>query len=994
MITHTLNLELAKKIDSIGVPIVVRTMDNETQVISANLFMRGQDYAPTCESARLDIMHEDGSWARIDATTNGHTVTATLPSKALTNGVSMAYFAFIKGPQIETTESFVLRVVASAQETPESDRYFDASINRLYEKWKNFEAGAEHAEDLRKAAETKRESDFNEAQNRHEAAYTEAEQKRTTAFTQAEEERTHAEKDRVTAEQARTDAESKRVNAEDARAQAETARADAESKRAQAEAGRESAESTRASQEQARTNAENTRTSQENARVAAEEARAHAETARTHAEDTRTSAEDARKSEEQKREDAETARTQAESARKDAEGLRAQAESTREEQESLRQAREQTRKEQESTRAAQEQAREQAAQAQADAESKRDLAEAARVQAEALRVAEESKRATAENGRATEEESRKTRFAQMMDAAQNVKFKIVEADANGTPLGAGVAGIIYLVRGKTESTTNEYTEWIWYEGRWELFGTSGATVEPITPQDIDTVAQDGTISGTRVLSATALNYLWTKLEAKYQTQAQVTAAVTASTEPLAQKLQTLDTTKADKQALEDLKASVNTDVKQQLQTVGETLATKASADSVRALDEKAATKDALAQLDANKADKSALETLKQDVGDGVKKKLEDVNATLATKADKETTQTALDTLKQDVSGKAAAISVALEGKADKGATQTALATKADKQTTDTFADQATKQLKALREWAESTLQSKMQEKYNEGFNKGKQEGGDISETIGLTQPFFEFCDGSKQYTWANYNASNFLAHIDPTIILAYPPKINAQFFHFLLENKAKTDQGKRLIHMFFNVIIYGVYGKDSFENSSTVNGRSKWAKNVDSLAQPLLETITAEDARRLIEFKNNLEYNGDSFLDFVINESSTVVSRACSIIEKTGGLRPALYKEIDGYQASEVFDNLPCLKKAVLKDLYSDRPEVKQLSRHVFLMRTKSESGLTIPAGFCPQAEIHIKDKSYYGYQRYDEYEIRIFPNGNITFTGYLHNALYILYFA
>lgn len=722
MITHTLNLELAKKIDSIGVPIVVRTMDNETQVISANLFMRGQDYAPTCESARLDIMHEDGSWARIDATTSGHTVTATLPSKALTNGVSMAYFAFIKGPQIETTESFVLRVVASAQETPESDRYFDASINRLYEKWKNFEAGAEHAEDLRKAAETKRESDFNEAQNRHETAYTEAEQKRTTAFNQAEEERTHAEKDRVTAEQARADAESKRVSAEQARENAETARADAETKRTQAETTRADAESTRAQQESARTNAENTRTSQENARVAAEEARANAETARTHAEDTRQSAEDARKSEEQKRADAEAARTQAESARKDAEGLRAQAESTREEQESLRQAREQTRKEQESTRAAQEQARTQAAQAQADAESKRDLAEAARAQAEALRVAEESKRATAETGRATEEESRKTRFAQMMDAAQNVKFKIVQADANGTPLGDGVAGIIYLVRGKTDSATNEYTEWIWYEGRWELFGTSGATVEPITPQDIDTVAQDGTISGTRVLSATALNYLWTRLEAKYQTQTQVTAAVSASTEPLATKLQTLDTTKADKQALEDLKASVNTDVKQQLQTINDTLATKASTDSVNTLEQKAATKDALAALEEKAATKEALETLRQDVGDGVKKKLEAVNATLATKAD----ASALNSAKSDLSAR-------IDLKADKQATQTALntlrTTKADKQTTDTFADQATKQLKALREWAESTLQSKMQEKYNEGFSRGKQEGGEISRLV-------------------------------------------------------------------------------------------------------------------------------------------------------------------------------------------------------------------------------------------------------------------------
>lgn len=723
MITHTLNLELAKKIDSIGVPIVVRTMDNETQVISANLFMRGQDYAPTCESARLDIMHEDGSWARIDATTSGHTASATLPSKALTNGVSMAYFAFVKGPQIETTESFVLRVVASAQETPESDRYFDASINRLYEKWKNFEAGAEHAEDLRKAAETKRESDFNEAQNRHETAYTEAEQKRTSAFSQAEEERTHAEKDRVTAEQGRTDAEQKRVSAEQARVAEETSRTEAEQKREAAETTRADAESTRASQEQARTNAEQTRVSQENARVAAEEARAHAETARTHAEDTRTSAEDTRKSEEQKREDAETTRADAESARKDAEGKRATAEQARVNEEQTRASQERTRQTQEQQRALNEDTRTQAARAQADAESKRDLAEAARAQAEALRVAEESKRATAESGRATEEESRKTRFAQMMDAAQNVKFKIVQADDNGTPLGEGVAGIIYLVRGKTESTTNEYTEWIWYEGRWELFGTSGATVEPITPQDIDTVAQDGTISGTRVLSATALNYLWTKLEAKYQTQAQVAAAVSASAKPLAGQLQTLDTTKADKQALEDLKASVNTDVKQQLQTVSETLATKASADSVSMLEQKAATKEALATLNANKADKSAMEALKQDVGDGVKKKLEAVNATLATKAD----ASALNSTKSDLSAR-------INLKADKQATQTALATKADKQTTDTFADQATKQLKALREWAESTLQSKMQEKYNEGFNRGKQEGGGAEKvfTGGLT----------------------------------------------------------------------------------------------------------------------------------------------------------------------------------------------------------------------------------------------------------------------
>ena len=675
MITHTLNLELAKKIDSIGIPIVVRTMDNETQTVSANLYMHGQDYAPACDSARLDIMHEDGAWAHVDAQVSGSVASATLPSKALgTGGAAMAYFAFIKGKQIETTESFALRMEKSAQATPESDRYFDASINRIYEKWKNFNAAAEHAEDLRKAAEVKRESDFAGAQAKHETAYTQAEQARASKFSQAEEERTHAETARVQAESARADAEQKRASAESARVSEESSRGGAETARVDAEQERDDAEKARTSAEDVRNGNENTRKQAETTRVQAEDARTQAEQTRANNESARESAEQVRTQAETTRDGNENARKEQEQSRATQEGLRAQAETTRKEQESLRQAQEQARTQAEQTRTGAEDTRVQAEDARQQAEQKRDLAEGSRAQAEALRVAEESKRKDAERTRATEEEGRKTRFTQMMDAAQNVKFKIVQADDSGTPLGEGVAGIIYLVRGKTDSATNEYTEWIWYEGRWELFGTSGATVEPITPQDIDTVAQDGTISGTRVLSATALNYLWEKLKAQYQTQAQVTAAVSAGTEPLAAKLQALDTTKADKQALEDLKASVDTDIKQQLQTVNATLATKASADSVRALDEKAATKEELAALEQKAATKDALAAL-------------DAN------------------------------------KADKQATQNALATKADKATTDTFASQATQQLKALREWAESTLQSKMQEKYNEGFNRGKQEGG-------------------------------------------------------------------------------------------------------------------------------------------------------------------------------------------------------------------------------------------------------------------------------
>ena len=740
MITHTLNLELAKKIDSIGVPIVIRTMDNETQVIAATLFMHGQDYAPACDSARLDIMHEDGAWAHVDAQVSGNVASATLPSKALgTGGAAMAYFAFIKGKQIETTESFALRMEKSAQATPESDRYFDASINRIYEKWKNFNAAAEHAEDLRKAAEVKRESDFADAQTRHETAYTQAEQARTSTFNQAEEERAHAENARVSAESARADAEQKRASAESARNEQESSRTGAEQARAAAESKRDSAEQTRQAAETTRDDNENTRKQAETTRADNENARAQAETTRANDENKRAAAEQGRAQAEQTRAGNEDTRKEQEQSRAAQEGLRAQAETTRNEQESLRQAQEQARKDAEQTRKDAEQTRTQAEDARTQAEQKRDLAEGTRAQAEALRVAEESKRKDAERTRATEEDARKTRFTQMMDAAQNVKFKIVQADDNGTPLGEGVAGIIYLVRGKADSATNEYTEWIWYDGRWELFGTSGATVEPITTQDIDTVAQDGTISGTRVLSATALNYLWTKLKAQYQTQAQVTAAVSAGTEPLAAKLQALDTTKADRKTTDTFADQTTEKLRALREWAESTLQTQTQV--IGAINQATAPISAKLQaLDTAKADKKTLEDLKTSVNTDVKQQLQ-----------------ALDTAK------------------------------ADKKTTDTFASQATQQLKALREWAESTLQSKMQEKYNEGFSRGKQEGGGAEKvfTGELTQTQIDELYGKVKND--NHLVSLFIEGAHEKVLRALMQKLNTEGASALIANVARGD---------------------------------------------------------------------------------------------------------------------------------------------------------------------------------------------------------------
>ena len=408
-IQHVIELELYKSIDRIHAPLVVRVGENDSQRITAKIKRHGEFLNIDCDSARLDIVRGNGTWARVDATVEGYTATCDLPSEAIASAgtVRLAYFVFIKGNQVQTTENFALRIEDAAAESAESDAYFDSSVNHIAEKWKAFEATVEQIES-----------------------------------------------DRQTAENARKEAETAREQAETAREQAETNR----------------------------NNAEDTRKQNENERIRKENERIEHDTKVMSAESERVSAEQARVSEE-------TSRTEAENERK----------------------------QNESTRKAQ------------------------------------------EGARVTEEEARKTRFAQMMDAAQNVKFKIVEADENGKPKGEGAAGIIYLVRSNTDSTINEYTEWIWYENKWELFGTSGATVDPVTVQDINKVAQGDSISGTRVLSATALNYLWLKLKEKYQTQTQVIGAINQATTPITQQLQTLtsraDTARDECKRLDAVKAS-------------------------------------------------------------------------------------------------------------------------------------------------------------------------------------------------------------------------------------------------------------------------------------------------------------------------------------------------------------------------------------------------------------------------------------------------------
>lgn len=231
----------------------------------------------------------------------------------------------------------------------------------------------------------------------------------------------------------------------------------------------------------------------ENAAEAQEAARKDAESKRVTAEQERVSAEQARVTAEQKRVQAEQERVSAEQERK-------QAEKNREEVNELVMSKESERREAERSRV--------------EAEQQRVQAEQSRAQAETARQSNESTRTSAE-------QSRQSRFNEMLDAAQNVKFRILssnEVDSEGKPTITGSSGIIYLVKARQEQETqaNHYNEWIYLEGRWELFGSTAPTAAAIEVADIDKLAQGTTIAGNRVLNATGLNALWSKLQARLQ----------------------------------------------------------------------------------------------------------------------------------------------------------------------------------------------------------------------------------------------------------------------------------------------------------------------------------------------------------------------------------------------------------------------------------------------------------------------------------------------
>ena len=249
-------------------------------------------------------------------------------------------------------------------------------------------------------------------------------------------------------------------------------------------------ESARADAEKVRVENENTRISNEQKRVSDESERASAEQTRKSNEDERLTHESVRVDAEKVRVEAETTRLENEKGRTSAEQTRVQTETERINNEKMRVYNENARKNEEETRSNNEKARIEKEDNRLTDEEKRVSAEKERAEKENSRISAEETRVSNESARVDEENSRQLRFKEMIDAAQNVKFKVLEdnqVNEKGVPTIEGTAGVIYLVKDKKSNDTNHYIEWFYYNNKWEVFGTTNASMDAIPANMINTL---------------------------------------------------------------------------------------------------------------------------------------------------------------------------------------------------------------------------------------------------------------------------------------------------------------------------------------------------------------------------------------------------------------------------------------------------------------------------------------------------------------------------
>lgn len=176
MITHAIALDMRKRPGTVPQRVTVRRGETQTQKVTAALSVDGAAYTPTYQSARLCVLHADGTWARCSATVGTASVSATLPQQAV-NGVGkcrLAYFEFYSANGYsETTEDFALVILGSVDGSGGQSEDYDNELDALKREWASLNAAVTSATKRAESAASSAEGNA-DAANRAASAATEA----------------------------------------------------------------------------------------------------------------------------------------------------------------------------------------------------------------------------------------------------------------------------------------------------------------------------------------------------------------------------------------------------------------------------------------------------------------------------------------------------------------------------------------------------------------------------------------------------------------------------------------------------------------------------------------------------------------------------------------------------------------------------------------------------------------------------------------------------
>lgn len=183
MINHAIALDMRKRPGTVPQRVTVRRGETQTQKITASLTVDGATYTPTCQLARLCVLHADGTWARCAATVGTASVSATLAPEAVngTGKCRLAYFEFYANGASETTEDFALVILGSVDGSGGQSEDYDNELDALKREWASLNAAVTSATKRAESAASSAEGNADAANRAASAANAAAKQANAAA---------------------------------------------------------------------------------------------------------------------------------------------------------------------------------------------------------------------------------------------------------------------------------------------------------------------------------------------------------------------------------------------------------------------------------------------------------------------------------------------------------------------------------------------------------------------------------------------------------------------------------------------------------------------------------------------------------------------------------------------------------------------------------------------------------------------------------------------